>query len=129
MVARQAPLSMGFSRQEHWTKLPFHSRGDHPNPRDRIHICVSCIAGGFFTTEIPGKPIHTHTHTHTHTQETFPYTQIVKEFTYSFFQYKCGSFELFIYISLYLTSINSKWIRDLNVKKKKSHTHTGRKYK
>ena len=29
----QAPLSMGFSRQEHWSGLPFPSPGDLPNPR------------------------------------------------------------------------------------------------
>ena len=32
-VAHQAPLSMGFSRQEHWNGLPFPSPGDLPNPR------------------------------------------------------------------------------------------------
>jgi len=31
-VARQAPLSMGFSRQEYWNGLPFPSPGDLPNP-------------------------------------------------------------------------------------------------
>ena len=31
-IARQAPLSMGFSRQEYWSGLPFPSPGDHPNP-------------------------------------------------------------------------------------------------
>ena len=31
-VACQAPLSMGFSRQEHWSGLPFPSPGDLPNP-------------------------------------------------------------------------------------------------
>ena len=31
-VAGQAPLSMGFSRQEHWSVLPFHSPGDLPDP-------------------------------------------------------------------------------------------------
>ena len=31
-VAYQAPLSMGFSRQEYWSGLPFPSPGDHPNP-------------------------------------------------------------------------------------------------
>ena len=31
-VAHQAPLSMGFSRQEHWSGLPFTSPGDLPNP-------------------------------------------------------------------------------------------------
>ena len=31
-VARQAPLSMGFSRQGYWTGLPFPSPGDLPDP-------------------------------------------------------------------------------------------------
>ena len=31
-VARQAPLSMGFSRQEYWSGLPFPSPGDLPLP-------------------------------------------------------------------------------------------------
>ena len=32
IVACQAPLSMGFSRQEYWNELPFPSPGDLPNP-------------------------------------------------------------------------------------------------
>ena len=31
-VAHQAPLSMGFSRQEYWSELPFPLPGDIPNP-------------------------------------------------------------------------------------------------
>ena len=31
-VVHQAPLSMGFSRQEYWSGLPFPSPGDHPDP-------------------------------------------------------------------------------------------------
>ena len=31
-VAHQAPLSMGFSRQEYWNGLPFPSPGDLPDP-------------------------------------------------------------------------------------------------
>ena len=31
-VAHQAPLSMGFSRQEYWSGLPFPSPGYHPDP-------------------------------------------------------------------------------------------------
>ena len=31
-LARQAPLSMGFSRQEYWSGLPFPSPGDLPYP-------------------------------------------------------------------------------------------------
>ena len=50
-VARQASLSMGFPRQEYWSKLPFLPPEDLPDSgRDQIHIsCISCIAGGFFT--------------------------------------------------------------------------------
>ena len=31
-IARQAPLSMGFSRQEYWSELPFPFPGDLPDP-------------------------------------------------------------------------------------------------
>ena len=51
-MARQAPLSMEFSRRECWSGLPVPSLGIFPI-RDRTQ--VSCIAGGFFTTERPGK--------------------------------------------------------------------------
>ena len=54
-VAHQAPLSMGFSRQEYWSELPFLSPGDLPNPG--IEPSSPALAGRFFTTELPGKPI------------------------------------------------------------------------
>ena len=41
----QAPLSMGFSRQEYWSGLPFPHPGDLPNPGIK-----HALAGGFFTT-------------------------------------------------------------------------------
>ena len=47
-AARQAPLSMGFSRQEYWSGLPFPSPGDLPNPG--IESKSPALAGGFFTT-------------------------------------------------------------------------------
>ena len=31
-IARQAPLSMGFFRQENWSRLPYPPTGDLPNP-------------------------------------------------------------------------------------------------
>jgi len=55
-VAHQAPLSMGFPRQEHWSGLPFPSSTDLPNPR--IELVSLVLAGGFFTNEPPGKPIY-----------------------------------------------------------------------
>ena len=43
-VACQVPLSMEFSRQEYWSRLPFSFPGDHFRPRDWNHIsCISCI--------------------------------------------------------------------------------------
>ena len=52
-VARQAPLSMGFSRQEYWSELPFPSPGDLPD--SGIESASPALAGGFFTTEPTGK--------------------------------------------------------------------------
>ena len=89
-IGRQGPLSMGFSRQGYWIGLPFPSPGDLPHPRIKhIFPASSALAGGFFTTEPPGKlsptmritknsmsnnyiftsvRSFTHTHTNTHTE-------------------------------------------------------------
>ena len=53
-VAHQAPLSMGFLRQESWSGLPFPSPMDFPAPE--IEPESPELAGKFFTTEPPGKP-------------------------------------------------------------------------
>ena len=53
-LAYQAPLSMGFPRQEYLSGLPFPTPGDRPNPGIEPVSHVSCI-GGFFTTVLPGK--------------------------------------------------------------------------
>ena len=56
-VAHQALLSMEFSRQEYWSELLFPSPGDPPNPGKEPEFLASpALAGGFFTTEPPGKP-------------------------------------------------------------------------
>ena len=55
-VADQAPLSMGFSRQESWSGLPCSSPRDFPNPGIRSMPPASpVLAGRFFITEPPGK--------------------------------------------------------------------------
>ena len=50
----QAPLSMGFSRPEYWNGLLFPSPGHLPDPE--IEPASPALAGGFSTTEPPGKP-------------------------------------------------------------------------
>ena len=50
-VAHQAPLSMGFSRQEYWSGLPFPFLGDRPDPEtEPTSLTSPALAGGFFTT-------------------------------------------------------------------------------
>ena len=47
-VARQVPLSVGFSRQEYWSGLPFLFPGDLPHPG--IKPTLPTLADGFFTS-------------------------------------------------------------------------------
>ena len=50
-VACQAPLSMGFSRQEYWNGLPLPTPEDFPDPGIKsMTVMSSALAGGFFTT-------------------------------------------------------------------------------
>ena len=53
-VAHQAPPSMGFSRQEYWSGLPFPSPGDLPDLgiEPRSHT----LQADALTSELPGKP-------------------------------------------------------------------------
>ena len=52
-VTFQAPLSMGFSRQEHWSGLPFPSPGDLPNPG--IKPWSPGLQADYLPTELQGK--------------------------------------------------------------------------
>ena len=57
-VARQAPLSLGFPRQEYWSGLPFLSPGDLPDPGIEPKCpALVAVSGGLFTTELPGKTV------------------------------------------------------------------------
>ena len=50
-IARQAPLSTGFSSQEHWSGLPFPPPGDLPSPgKEPTSLMSPALAGGLFTT-------------------------------------------------------------------------------
>ena len=63
-VARQAPLSMGFSQQEYSTGLPFPTPGDLPNPG--IKSGSPALQADSLPTEAPGKPVYTSAHVYTH---------------------------------------------------------------
>ena len=57
-VARQAPLSMGFSRQEYCSGLPYPCPGDLPNPG--IEPRSPALQADPLLAELPGKPIYVH---------------------------------------------------------------------
>ena len=52
-IAHQAPQSMGFSRQEHWSGLPFHSPGDLPDLG--MEPGPSALLGDSLPSEPPGE--------------------------------------------------------------------------
>ena len=54
-VAHQAPPSMGFSRQEYWSVLPFPSPGDLPDPGTEARSPT--LLADALTSEPPGKPM------------------------------------------------------------------------
>ena len=53
-VVCQAPLSMGFPKQEYWSGFAILSPRDLPDPG--IKPTFPALVGGFLTTEPPGKP-------------------------------------------------------------------------
>ena len=56
-IVHQAHLSMEFSWPEYWRGLPFPPPEDLPDPGiEPASPVASALAGGFFTTEPPGKP-------------------------------------------------------------------------
>ena len=64
-IAHQAPLFMGFSRQEYWSGLPSLPPEDLPNPGIKpISLMSPTLAGSFFTTRATWE-----THTYINTSE------------------------------------------------------------
>ena len=53
-VARQASLSVGFSRQEYWSELPFPSAGDLPD--SGVELRSPALQADSLLTEPSGKP-------------------------------------------------------------------------
>ena len=57
-VAHQTSLSMAFSRQEYWSRLPFPTPGDLPHPGiEPVSHASPVLAGRFVTTATPRKPL------------------------------------------------------------------------
>ena len=55
-VAHQAPLSMGYPKQESWSGLPFSTPGALPDPGiEPMSLASLALAGRFFITVLPGR--------------------------------------------------------------------------
>ena len=60
-VAHQALLSMGFSRQEHWSGLPYPPPEDLPDPGIKpVFSCTPALASSFFTASATWEAIWEH---------------------------------------------------------------------
>ena len=60
-LARQAPLSMGFSRQEYWSGLPFPPLGDLPDPEIKpISLASRALQADSLSLSHLGSPLKTH---------------------------------------------------------------------
>ena len=63
-VAHQAPLSMGFPRQEYWSRLPFPTPGNLPNTEiEPTSLTSPALAALFFTTSAPWEAPSIHPET------------------------------------------------------------------
>ena len=61
-ITHHAPLSIGFSRQEHWRGLPWHPPGNLPNPEIKsVSLTSPALAGKFFTTSATWKAVCVYT--------------------------------------------------------------------
>ena len=107
-IAHQAPLSMGFSRQEYWSRLPFPSPGDLPNPGIKRR---SSALQGDSTTAPPGKP---HVLGESHVRLSFPHAQFQRgclaSASLAWLQW-CSMPSLSISLSL-VSLLGTKWHQD-----------------
>ena len=56
-IAHQAPLSVGFPRQEYWSELPFPPPQNLTDPGMEPETGTPALVGGFFTTALLGEPL------------------------------------------------------------------------
>ena len=78
-ITYQAPLSMGFSRQEYWSRLPFPSPGDPSNPG--IEPRSPALQADTLLSEPPGKPTTKYTNKQENKTQTIKPNLILREKT------------------------------------------------
>ena len=110
-VACQAPLSMGFSRQEYCSGLLCSLPRDLPNPGIKpMSLTSPALASGFFTTSAPGK-FQVYTHVHSKDGRLFCPPYVIQELSRDFQSlYTKFSRNLGFPLSGCLLSVTPSWI-------------------
>ena len=110
IVARQASLSMGFSRREYWSGLPFPSPEDLPNPG--IKPRSPALQADSLPAEPPGKP----NWYLGHAQSSSSYRLRAKDFkvTSELKDYGCSASQLTIFVSLPRRKVGSVHKTDMH---------------
>ena len=116
-TACQAPLSMGFSRQDYWSGLPCPPPEDLPDPG--IEPTSPALAGGLFTTEPTGNP-----HVHICIYIIHLYTYINKDVYMYMWGYVCiWCVYIYIYIHIHVDVCISIYLYIYFFKLFKSYLH------
>ena len=125
IAGHQVPLSMGFSRQEYWNRLPFPPPGDLHNPG--TELVPPSLAGRFFTTEPHGTPrIYMYIKRQCYCWIVFPgkiHSNLNTQHLWMWPYF--GNSVLAIVIKLRSSHAESNMI--VSLQQKKRHRHTGRK--
>ena len=106
IVARQAPLSRGFSRQEYWSRLPFPSSEDLPDPG--IESRSPALQADSLPCELQGR----------HIAAVFPVVMYISEsWTIKKVEHRrIDAFELWCWLRLFESPVDNKKINPISPK-------------
>ena len=120
-VACQVSLSMEFSRQEHWSGLPFPTPGGHPNLGVKpVSVASPALAGGLYTTGTSWKALSSISFLHTFSFPQFAALKNLNPFFFFFCLWWCHFSKklLFFFQMLYKPEVLAPFLSFSSVKVK-----------
>ena len=114
-IARQAPWSMGYSRQEFWSGLPFPFPGDLPNPgieptapAASPALRVNSLLLNHLGSQVPNTYLNIHHTFKPHTCGVPPHSSLSSHFSNPLPQILCYSLSFLLFIVLPYTYVSLK---------------------